>query len=51
MSKVLLCNFKGRDGYKYGEDGYCCTFIDTKKSRKMAYDRVLKVAEYKARQK
>lgn len=36
-NKVMICEWKGKQGYKLGEDGFCCTFNKNKKSREKAY--------------
>jgi hypothetical protein len=37
MSKILLCEVNGKQGFKKGENGYCYTHNDNLKSKKRAY--------------
>lgn len=37
MSEIIICEVKGKQGFKKGDDGYCFTHNDNLKSKKRAY--------------
>jgi hypothetical protein len=37
MEKILRCQFNGKDGFKYGENGICYTYNKNEKSKRKAY--------------
>jgi hypothetical protein len=39
MEKIIHCQFKGQDGYKYANDGKCFTYNKNQQSKRKAYER------------
>ena len=37
MEKIIHCQFDGKDGFKYGEEGKCFTYNKNEKSKRRAY--------------
>jgi hypothetical protein len=37
MEKILHCQFNGKDGYKFAENGKCFTYNKNLKSKRKAY--------------
>jgi hypothetical protein len=37
MEKILRCQFNGKDGFKYGDNGICYTYNKNEKSKRRAY--------------
>lgn len=38
MEKITHCQYKGKDGFKYGENGKCYTYNKNIKSKRKAYE-------------
>ena len=37
MDKIIHCQFDGKDGFKYGDNGICMTYNKNLKSKRKAY--------------
>jgi hypothetical protein len=39
MEKIIHCQFNGKDGYKYSDNGKCFTYNKNVASKRKAYER------------
>jgi hypothetical protein len=38
MSKMMICRIGDKDGFKFGEDGFCYTYNKNQKSKLKAFE-------------